>query len=88
MKMKKYTTNMQNNKNPSLSTKGILFFYSLNNDFYLAQNLVFTYKEVPKRDDEEALKTHRVERTEKPLNQNFMGMHRKNVNSNDGRPKN
>ncbi|CAI2379752.1 unnamed protein product [Moneuplotes crassus] len=51
------------------------------------KNQVFSYKEVQKKVKKDYLNTERTNRVEKPLAQNYMVMHRKNVNSNDGRVK-
>ena len=54
---------------------------------YIIQNQVFTYQEGHKNAKREELKTERMNRAEKPLNKNYMVVHRKNINSNDGRLK-
>lgn len=77
---------MQNTKSPiTLVSKGEITVF-----ITLVQNQVFNYNEVPRREEYKQLKTERVERTEKtekPMGQNYIIMHRKNVNSNDGRMK-
>lgn len=60
-------------------------------DIYSTLNLKRSQNEIMNplsiKQIEEGLKTERHIRPEKPLTQNFMVMHRKNVNSNDGRIK-